>query len=80
MIKSIVKGVSDRVLRALPLRAAINLQFALYRRRLPRLNPPQTSNEKIANRKLFDRDWRMPSLADKILAKRHVAQVWGRIG
>ncbi len=77
MIKSLTKGIRDEVLRVLPSRAAIALEFVLYHRRLPRLAPALTFNEKIARRKLFDRDPKLPRLADKIQAKQHVAQMLG---
>jgi hypothetical protein len=49
---------------------------AQYRRRFGR-NPPQTFTQKIVHRKYFDRDPRMPPLADKIEAKRLVAPLIG---
>jgi len=58
-------------------------RFALYylgwkhHGRIPNLDRPRTFNEKIAHRKLFDRDPRLPRFADKILVKEHVAQVLG---
>jgi hypothetical protein len=61
----------------LPLRAAINLEFFLFHRRLPDLDHPRTFNEKVARRKLCDRDPRMPRLSDKILAKEYVTEVLG---
>lgn len=62
----------------LPLRAAVNLEFLVYHRRLPRLDDPQTFNEKLARRKLLDRNPRMPVLADKILAKEEVGRLLGK--
>jgi hypothetical protein len=78
LIKSLIKDARVEVLQALPIRAAIiNLEFLKYHGRLPRLSPPETFNEKIAHRKLYDRDPRMPRLADKILVKQHVSDLLG---
>jgi hypothetical protein len=45
--------------------------------RLPDLNNPQTLNEKIAWRKLYDRNPLLPVLVDKVRAKEYVAQKFG---
>jgi len=56
---------------------AIKLEFLWYNRRLPRLDPPVTFNEKIAYRKLYDRDPRLPRLADKVHVKEQIARLLG---
>jgi hypothetical protein len=76
-IKSTIKQVRDSILEALPVRAALNLEFFLYHHRFPNLDAPTTFNEKVQHRKLFDRDPRLPELSDKILAKEHVARILG---
>jgi hypothetical protein len=48
-----------------------------YHGRLPNLQQPRTFSEKIAHRKLYDRDPRIPLLVDKIAAKEQMA---GRFG
>jgi hypothetical protein len=53
------------------------VEFWLYHRRFPNLDRPVTFNEKVEHRKLFDRDSRLPPLADKVIAKEHVARVLG---
>ena len=77
MLKSLVRGLRNKVLETLPLRSAIQLEFLLYHRRLPNLEHPRMFSEKIARRKLYDRDARMPAMADKILAKEHVRRLLG---
>jgi hypothetical protein len=67
----------DGLLLALPLRARISLDFFRHQGKFPRLDSPHTFSEKIARRKLFDRDPRMPILTDKILVKQHVMEVLG---
>lgn len=77
MLKSVVHGALSEVLSRLPLRAAISLEFLVFHRRFPRLEHPTTFNEKIARRKLMDRDPRMPPLVDKIKAKSCVRETLG---
>jgi hypothetical protein len=63
--------------RVLPLRAAIMVEFLYFHRRLPRLDQPRTFCEKIAQRKLYDRNPLLPELSDKIRAKEYVARELG---
>lgn len=77
VIKLLVKEIRDGVLQLLPTRVAIHVEFLLYHRRFPRLTPPQTFNEKVVYRKLYDRDPRLPRLADKILVKQHIRELLG---
>jgi hypothetical protein len=44
---------------------------------LPDFTHPKTFNEKIAFRKLYDRDPRIPALIDKLSAKQHMAARFG---
>jgi hypothetical protein len=76
-LKILAKRLWDGFLTALPSRAAITVEFLAYHHRLPHLDHPRTFNEKIAQRKLRDRDPRLPVLADKVLAKREVARLLG---
>jgi hypothetical protein len=77
LVWTAVKTVCDWPLRLLPVRAALNFEHVVYHRRFPGLDNPITFNEKIAHRKLFDRDPRLPLLADKLLAKQHVTERLG---
>jgi TupA-like ATPgrasp len=77
MIRSTIARARDTVLEALPLRSALRLEFLLYHKRLPRLNDPHTFNEKIARRKLRDRDPLLATWADKIRAKECAAEILG---
>lgn len=77
MIRSAIAGVRDVILRALPLRSAVSLEFLMYHKRLPQLKDPRTFNEKIARRKLMDRDPLLIPWSDKVLAKQRVAAILG---
>jgi len=55
-------------------RTAISLSYLVGHGRLPHLKNPRTFTEKIQFRKLYDRDERMPKLADKILVKAYVEE------
>jgi len=77
LIRSVARTVRDRIFERLPLRAAVELEYLMYHRRAPNLDRPRGFNEKIARRKLVDRDPRMPRFSDKILAKEYVAKVLG---
>lgn len=77
MFKSLARGLRNKLMETLPLRSAIRLEFVLYHHRLPDLDHPRTFSEKIARRKLYDRDARMPVMADKILVKEYVSGVLG---
>src|SRR4051812_45799357 len=56
---------------------ALRVHYFMRLRRLPDLENPKTYSEKIQYRKLYDRDPRMPMLADKILVKEHVRKNLG---
>lgn len=63
---------------ALPLpRARIGLTYVWRHRRLVNLRAPTRFTDLIQHRKLFDRDARMPALADKVRVKDYVARVLG---
>jgi hypothetical protein len=57
--------------------ARIALTYLWRHHRFPRLSDPRTFNELVQNRKLHDRDERLPILADKVRAK---SVVQSRIG
>jgi TupA-like ATPgrasp len=58
-------------------RLRILLTYGWRHRRLARLDPPQRFTEWVQWRKLYDHDPRMPALADKLMVKRHVANILG---
>lgn len=62
---------------ALPARAHVLIDHLRVFHRFPNLKHPVTFNEKIAHRKLYDRDPRMPALVDKISAKQMMAARFG---
>ena len=77
-LTDIIKVVYHKAIDVLPLRARVALEYLLVHRRWPNLEHPQTFNEKITWRKLYDRDPRMPDLVDKIKAKEIVARKFGK--
>ena len=66
------------LLSALPSSASLSVQYFVAHGSLPNLRSPRTFSEKIQYRKLFDRDPRLPILADKVLVKDYVAEKLGR--
>ncbi len=56
----------------------INLTYAWRHRRLPKLTAPTLFTELVQQRKLHDRNPRLPLMADKIAAKAEVAARLGR--
>ena len=65
---SFISFVYHTAIHLLPPRARVILEYLRAHRRWPNLKNPQTLNEKITWRKLYDRDPRMPDLVDKIKA------------
>jgi hypothetical protein len=61
----------------LPARLNVVIGHMQAHYRLPNLKNPQTFNEKIIWRKLYDRDSRLPDLVDKIKVKDHIASQYG---
>ena len=72
-LQSIWRGVLD----LLPARWHVALDHLRFHGKLPDLRRPKTLSEKIAYRKLYDHDPRMPSLVDKILSKELMAARFG---
>lgn len=72
-----VRQLRRELVRLLPLRAAVTIEFLYFHHRFPRLAHPRTFCEKIAQRKLYDRNALMPQLADKVLAKEYIARELG---
>ena len=76
-IKAAVKPLYTAALNALPARAHVICDYLRVYQRLPNLENPQTYSEKIASRKLYDRDPRLPQLVDKIRVKEVIARKFG---
>ena len=66
-----------KMLRFIPDRPYIMLQYYYHFHRLPRLNNPQTFNEKLQWLKLNDRKPIYTTMVDKVLAKDYVAKIIG---
>ena len=62
---------------ALPAKTHVALDHFRNHGKLPNLQHPATFNEKIAYRKLYDHDARIPSLVDKITAKEQMGSRFG---
>lgn len=75
--RGLAKSAYAAVLRSLPAKIAISMDYFLRHNRIPNLENPQTFTEKIQYRKLYERDARLPMLADKQLVKEHVAKILG---
>lgn len=70
--------MADRGFDAVQLRRArIGLTYVWRHRRLVNLHAPARFTDLVQHRKMFDRDARMPALADKVRVKDHVARVLG---
>lgn len=65
------------VLSLLPRSFAVRLQYLAHHKRWPNLSKPQRLTEKIARRKLVDRNQRMVLFADKARVKPEVARIIG---
>jgi hypothetical protein len=76
-LKPVFKPVWALLRDALPRRAHVVLDHLRCHGRLPNLQYPSTFSEKIACRKLHDRDPRIPQLVDKIVAKQQMAARFG---
>ena len=77
MIRNIVKYTYQFVLNRLPDYAAVNLMYFRRFHKLPNLKKPKTFNEKIAWRKLYQRNPQFALFADKIAVKKEVAKLVG---
>src|SRR4051794_5575231 len=78
LLKRWLTPLLHTALNRLPPRARVRVEYLLVHRRWPHLKNPQTFNEKVTWRKLYDRDPRMPDLVDKIKAKEIVARRFGK--
>ncbi len=73
-----VDSLSDCVVDRLPDYAAVNVLYFRRFRRFPNLKSPETFNEKIAWRKLYQRNPMFPIFSDKIAVKEVVAELIGK--
>jgi teichuronopeptide biosynthesis TupA-like protein len=76
-IRSLVWPIWERIRDALPARQHVILDHLRFLGTLPDLKNPKTFSEKIAYRKLHDRDPRLPPMVDKIAAKELMAARFG---
>jgi len=76
-LKRTVARLGYKVIKTLPPRMRVTMEYVLVHRRWPNLDTPQTLNEKVLWRKLYDRDPRLPDLVDKIKVKDIVARQFG---
>lgn len=76
-MRSFLKKAYHRGLAAAPAEISVSIDYWVRHRYLPSLRNPQTFSEKISARKLFDRDPRLPMLADKARAKEYVTGILG---
>jgi hypothetical protein len=76
-LRRLLKPVWEVFRDALPVKTHVVLDHLRYHGRFPNLQQPRTFSEKIARRKLYDRDPRIPLLVDKIAAKEQMAARFG---
>jgi hypothetical protein len=76
-LRSLAGPVWKLIRDALPERQHVILDHLRFLGTLPNLKDPKTFSEKIAYRKLYDRDPRMPPMVDKITAKELMAARFG---
>lgn len=72
-----MKSLIRAIIAILPPLIAVRLHYLLHHQRFPNIGRPTRFTEKIMRRKLFDRDRRMPLLADKVAVKSFVSNKLG---
>lgn len=77
MSRRIVRKIYRFVMNRLPDYLAVNLLYLRYFKKLPNLKSPQTFNEKIAWRKLYQRSPAFSVFADKIAVKAEITKLIG---
>jgi hypothetical protein len=68
----------QKAINRLPARARVTIEHLRFHHRWPNFDNPETFNEKITWRKLYDRDPRLPDLVDKLKVKEIVARKFGK--
>jgi hypothetical protein len=76
-VKKPLQIVKKSFIRMLPARWHVVYRYLRAHGRMPNLKSPRTFNEKIAWRKLYDHNPRMPPLVDKIVGKEMMAARFG---
>ena len=76
-VKDALRPLYQRVMSRLPAHAHVAIDYFRAHGRLPKLRPPETFNEKVTWRKLYDRDDRLPALVDKVRSKDIIAAQYG---
>ncbi len=76
-VKALVRPAYRSMMSCLPARLNVIVGYAQAHYRLPNLKNPRTFSEKVAWRKLNDRDPRLPDLVDKIKVKEIMAAKFG---
>lgn len=76
-LKEIIRPAYRQAIDLLPPRWHVMFDYLRHLHRLPNLDNPQGFNEKIAWRKLYDRNPLLPVLVDKVRAKDYVAEKFG---
>ncbi len=76
-VRDSLRTIFHNALGALPASAATRVHYFAHHHRLPALAEPKRFTEKVIRRKLFDRDPRLPIMADKIAVKIFVAEKIG---
>lgn len=72
-----IKTLYRRVRGVMPVRVRASLGYLKGHGSLPHLRAPRKFTEWVQHRKVYDRDPRLPELADKVLVKGHVSTVLG---
>ncbi len=73
----VIDRIPDNVMDRLPDYAAIHLQYFQRFKKFPNLKTPKTLNDKIAWRKLYQKNPLFPIFADKIAVKAEIAKIIG---
>jgi len=76
-VRNLISPVYFGMLKHLSLKHRLQVEFLRKHNRFPNLDLPKTYSEKIAWRKLVDRDQRLPAWSDKVKVKELVASKIG---
>jgi hypothetical protein len=77
MIKSMAHQIFDFCASAVPTSVRAGYHFREKHGSFPRIRHPETFSEMVQHRKVYNRDMRLPRLADKILVKDFVRETLG---
>jgi TupA-like ATPgrasp len=76
-IRQAIKPLYWRIMNLAPDRVHVMIDYFRAHGRLPNLRHPETFNEKVLWRKLYDRDDRLPALVDKVRCKEIIGARYG---